>query len=50
VRRYKEAHDDWEEFPEKVAFQMNDTHPTLLGELVCKYLDHQQHAACTSLL
>ena len=32
VRRYKEAHDDWEEFPNKVAFQMNDTHPTLLGE------------------
>jgi len=32
VRRYKEAHSDWEAFPEKVAFQMNDTHPTLLGE------------------
>ena len=35
VRRYKEAHDTWEEFPEKVAFQMNDTHPTLMGELHC---------------
>lgn len=32
VRRYKEAHSEWEEFPNKVAFQMNDTHPTLLGE------------------
>ena len=32
VRRYKEAHPDtWEPFPDKVAFQMNDTHPTLLG-------------------
>ena len=32
IRRYKEAHaDDWEQFPDKVAFQMNDTHPTLLG-------------------
>ena len=33
VRRYKEAHPgSWEEFADKVAFQMNDTHPTLLGE------------------
>ena len=32
VRRYKESHPtSWEEFPDKVAFQMNDTHPTLLG-------------------
>jgi hypothetical protein len=23
--------DSWDEFPDKVAFQMNDTHPTLLG-------------------
>lgn len=30
IRRYKERHDDWEEFAEKVSFQMNDTHPTLL--------------------
>lgn len=33
VRRYKEMHSDWEDFPNKVAFQMNDTHPTLLGEM-----------------
>ncbi len=32
VRRYKEMHDGWDEFPDKVAFQMNDTHPTLLGK------------------
>lgn len=31
VRRFREKHSDWEEFPEKVAFQLNDTHPTLLG-------------------
>ncbi|KAI8103779.1 hypothetical protein M9435_006307 [Picochlorum sp. BPE23] len=30
VRRYKERHDGWDEFPDKVSFQMNDTHPTLL--------------------
>jgi glycogen phosphorylase len=31
VRRYKEGHPDtWDSVAEKVAFQMNDTHPTLL--------------------
>ena len=35
VRRYKESHDTWDAFPDKVAFQMNDTHPTLLGERAC---------------
>lgn len=31
VRRYREAHPaSWEEFQDKVAFQMNDTHPVLL--------------------
>ena len=30
VRRYREGHpDSWEEFPDKVAFQLNDTHPTV---------------------
>lgn len=33
VRRYKEMHDNWDDLPDKVAFQMNDTHPTLLGAL-----------------
>lgn len=32
VRRFREKHSDWDEFPDKVAFQLNDTHPTLLGE------------------
>lgn len=40
VRRYKEAHDDWDEFPTKVAFQMNDTHPTLLG-MCCPKQSHR---------
>ncbi len=30
VRRYKERHDNWDAFADKVSFQMNDTHPTLL--------------------
>ncbi|KAL4856697.1 Glycogen phosphorylase 1 [Chlorella vulgaris] len=42
VRRYKEAHDDWEEFPEKVAFQMNDTHPTLLVPELMRLLMDQE--------
>lgn len=33
VRRYKDMHSNWDEFANKAAFQMNDTHPTLLGAL-----------------
>ncbi|AKJ64518.1 glycogen/starch/alpha-glucan phosphorylase [Kiritimatiella glycovorans] len=29
VRRYLKNHHDWEDFPEKNAIQMNDTHPAL---------------------
>ena len=29
VRRYKETHAGFEDFPAKVAFQLNDTHPTI---------------------
>jgi starch phosphorylase len=30
VRRYKEAHPgNWDLLPERVAFQLNDTHPTI---------------------
>ena len=29
VRRYKETHDTFDAFPDKVAFQLNDTHPTI---------------------
>ena len=29
VRRYKELHTSFDEFPDKVAFQLNDTHPTI---------------------
>ncbi|KIY92686.1 starch phosphorylase [Monoraphidium neglectum] len=30
VRRYKDSHpDNWDLFPQKVAFQLNDTHPTI---------------------
>lgn len=29
MRRYKEGHTTFDEFPDKVAFQLNDTHPTI---------------------
>ena len=29
VRRFKETHNGFDQFPDKVAFQMNDTHPTI---------------------
>lgn len=42
VRRYKDKHDTWDEFVDKVAFQMNDTHPTLLvPELMRVLMDHE---------
>ena len=34
------GHVNWEEFPEKVAVQMNDTHPTLcIPELMRIFMD-----------
>src|ERR1700746_3333916 len=29
VRRFRHSNDDWNKFPEKVAIQLNDTHPAL---------------------
>jgi glycogen phosphorylase len=29
VRRFKKSKRDWKEFPDQVAIQLNDTHPTL---------------------
>ncbi|KAL4434815.1 hypothetical protein ABPG77_005342 [Micractinium sp. CCAP 211/92] len=47
VRRYKEMHDGWDEFPDKVAFQMNDTHPTLLVPELMRILMDQEHLGWT---
>ncbi len=41
MRRYREAHPTtWDLFPEKVAFQLNDTHPTIgVAELMRVLMD-----------
>jgi starch phosphorylase len=43
VRKYKAAHNGFDDFPEKVAVQMNDTHPSLcVAELMRLLVDDHQ--------
>jgi starch phosphorylase len=43
VRRYKETHDGFDQFPEKVCFQLNDTHPTIgVPELMRVLMDENK--------
>ena len=43
VRRFRHDNLDWHSFPEKVAFQMNDTHPALaVPELMRILVDQEQ--------
>ena len=40
IRRYRKAHSDFSEFPEKVALQLNDTHPAIaIPELMLLLID-----------
>lgn len=40
VRRYRNKHDTFDEFADQVAFQLNDTHPTLaVAELMRVFVD-----------
>jgi starch phosphorylase len=40
VRRYRADHDDFDAFPDKVAIQLNDTHPALtVAELMRVFVD-----------
>jgi len=42
IRRYEKTHDTFEAFPDKVAIQLNDTHPALaIAELMCILVDER---------
>jgi starch phosphorylase len=41
IARFRRTNDDWKNLPDKVAVQLNDTHPALaVGELMRILLDH----------
>jgi starch phosphorylase len=43
IRRFRRGNSDWHSFPDKAAFQMNDTHPALaVPELMRILVDHEQ--------
>src|SRR5207248_6089704 len=43
VRRFRASNQDWSAFPEKVAIQLNDTHPTLAIPELMRILLHDAH-------
>jgi glycogen phosphorylase len=45
VRRFRRSNADWSLFPDKVAIQMNDTHPSLAVPELMRILVDQEHLA-----
>jgi len=43
VRRFKRSNTDWNAFPEKIAIQLNDTHPTLAVPELMRILLDEAH-------
>lgn len=43
IRRYKDSHNNFDDFPEKVALQLNDTHPSLAITEVMRVLVDEEH-------
>lgn len=43
IRRYKKQYDTWTEFPDSVAIQLNDTHPSVaIPELMRIFIDNER--------
>ncbi|CCX05293.1 glycosyl transferase [Pyronema domesticum] len=45
IRRFKKSHRPWQEFPDQVAIQLNDTHPTLAIVELQRILVDVEHLA-----
>ena len=45
VRRFRLANEDWKQFPDKVAIQLNDTHPALAVPELMRLLLDEAHLA-----
>ncbi|MGH7266519.1 MAG: glycogen/starch/alpha-glucan phosphorylase [Candidatus Rokuibacteriota bacterium] len=43
IRRFKKAHQRWDLFPEKVAIQLNDTHPAVAIPELMRVLIDEEH-------
>ncbi|HTL57110.1 MAG TPA: glycogen/starch/alpha-glucan phosphorylase [Candidatus Limnocylindrales bacterium] len=43
VRRFRQTNDDWNQLPEKVAIQLNDTHPSMAVPELMRILLDQAH-------
>uniref|UniRef100_A0A6M2EM43 Alpha-1,4 glucan phosphorylase n=1 Tax=Populus davidiana TaxID=266767 RepID=A0A6M2EM43_9ROSI len=43
IRRFKDSHSNFDDFPEKVALQLNDTHPSLAIAEVMRVLVDEEH-------
>ena len=43
VRRFRRSNADWSSLPEKVAIQLNDTHPTMAGPELMRILLDEAH-------